>query len=257
MLGGGAMGTAILAGLTESGYDDVVVAEKSDERAAFLRDRGYRLSEPDRAVADADVVVIAVKPQDVLTLVETIAPSLSPHTVVISIAAGITCADIERALATNNAVVRAMPNTPAQVHLGMTAISRGRHCSDESLAVAQALLQLVGVVIEVPESKMDAVTATSGSGPAYAFYFAEAMVDAAVELGLDEVTANAMVRQTLLGAATLLATGDDSAVELRRRVSSPGGTTVAAIHVFDEGDLRGVVSRAMQAAAARSKELSG
>lgn len=251
VVGGGVMGSTLLGGFVRNGYDDVSVVEKFDERAQALAELGFRIVD---TTSDADVIVLAVKPQDMVATVQDL--DVKPGALVISIAAGISTTTLE-SLLDGVSVVRAMPNTPSQLGLGMTAISAGTHCTDEDLAVAEALLATVGVVVRVPEAQQDAVTATSGSGPAYVFYLAEAMRDGAIALGLAPDVASTLVQQTLLGAATLLAESEVDATELRRRVTSPGGTTQAAIEVFDARSVKDVVAAAMAAAAARGKELSG
>ena len=182
-------------------------------------------------------MLVVVKPQDVPALLEEIAPAVDPDATVVSLAAGIRIATVESALPDGIAVVRAMPNTPALVGEGMFGISPGSSCTGEQLLQVRELLANGGKVVVVDESGQDAVTAVSGSGPAYVFYLAEAMVDGGVEAGLDAETARILATQTLVGAAKLLATSDDDAAELRRRVTSPNGTTAAAIEAFDERDV--------------------
>ena len=175
----------------------------------------------------------------------------------VSLAAGIRIATVESALPDGIAVVRAMPNTPALVGEGMFGISPGSACSDERLQQVRELLSTGGKVAVVDESGQDAVTAVSGSGPAYVFYLAEAMIDGGVEAGLDPDTARTLATQTLVGAAKLLATSEDDATELRRRVTSPNGTTAAAIEAFDERGVHDALVAGVLAAARRSAELSG
>lgn len=259
ILGGGVMGETLAAGLLQRMEErpDIVVAEKRPDRAAELQAAlGVELADAPSAVEGADVVILVVKPQDMATLLSEVGPRVEPDAVVISIAAGISTATIEAALARGGHVVRAMPNTPALVGKAVTGVSGGASCRPEHVAAARGLLESVGMVVEVPEALQDAVTAVSGSGPAYLFYLAEAMLDAALALGLDEATARAMVTGTLDGAATLLATSDSSARELRAKVTSPNGTTAAATAVFDELGLGRVVEAGIQAARNRSRELS-
>lgn len=259
VLGGGVMGEALIAGITRSSdaTTEIVLAEKRAERAQELQAR-YGLevaSSLPAAVVGADVVIVVVKPQDIRGVLDTIASSVQAEAVLISIAAGITTSSIEEVIAQAH-VVRAMPNTPARIESGVTGVSAGASCPPASLEIARALLASVGTVIEVAEDLQDAVTAVSGSGPAYVFYLAEAMLDGARALGLPESAARDAVVQTLLGAARLLdATGTDPA-ELRANVTSPGGTTAAAIAVMDDEAVRASVVRAMQAARDRSRELS-
>lgn len=260
ILGGGVMGETLLSALLSSGRrpGDVVVSEKVAERAEDLRTRyGVQLDEPAAAVEHAAVVLVVVKPQDVPALVTQIAPHVDAGATVLSLAAGVRIATYEGALAEGVAVVRAMPNTPAVVGEGMFGVSPGSACDDDRLASAVALLETGGKVVVVPEDQQDAVTAVSGSGPAYVFYLAEAMIDAGVDAGLDRGTARALAEQTIRGAAVLLADTDDEPAELRRRVTSPNGTTHAAISTFDEYRVDEALRDGVRAAARRSAELSG
>jgi len=259
ILGAGVMGETLLAAILGSGQPvaDLVISEKRDERAAELREsHGVEVTGNAEAVVAADIVLIVVKPQDVRDLLDEIAPNVSTTSVVVSLAAGVRIDTLEAALPDGVAVVRAMPNTPALVGEGMFGISPGKACSDEQLAQVVRLLESGGKVIVVDETQQDAVTAVSGSGPAYLFYLAEAMVAGGVEAGLDESTARILTTQTLVGASKLLAESDDTATELRRRVTSPNGTTAAAIAAFDERKVHDALIAGVRAAAARSAELS-
>lgn len=260
VLGGGVMGETLAAGFLAqvTPTPRVVVVEKRAERAAELvAAHGVEIAEPGPAVSGAQVVVFVVKPQDMPELLDEVGALIEPGCLAISIAAGIRTQDIEARLPEGVNVVRAMPNTPARIGRGMTGVSAAAHCSREALQLASSLLESVGLVVEVPESLQDAVTAVSGSGPAYVFYLAEAMTDAAVGLGIDEETAMGMVNQTILGAATLLATSGERAETLRRNVTSPNGTTAAAIAAFDARDVGESIVAGMTAARDRSRELSG
>ena len=259
ILGAGVMGETLLSALLDAGHAaaDLVVSEKRDERAAELRERhGVEVTGNLGAVAGADVVLVVVKPQDVPALLDEIGSAVPADATVVSLAAGIRIATIEAALPGGVAVVRAMPNTPALVGEGMFGISPGTACDDARLGQVRDLLATGGRVVVVDESGQDAVTAVSGSGPAYVFYLAEAMVEGGVQAGLDEETARALATQTLVGAAKLLATSDVDAAELRRRVTSPNGTTAAAIATLDEREVHDAVVAAVLAAARRSAELS-
>lgn len=259
VLGGGVMGETLAGGFLRyvTPRPAVVVAEKREDRAQQLRDElGVEIADPLDAVRGAQVVVLVVKPQDIPALLSDVGPSIEPGTVVISIAAGIRTQTIEEAVGPDVHVVRAMPNTPARVDRGVTGISGGNRCSDEALALAESLMSSVGQVVVVPESLQDAVTAVSGSGPAYVFYLAEAMIAAGVELGLDEAAATHMVTHTILGAATLMETSGEHPEELRRKVTSPNGTTAAAIARLEELGVRESVGAALTAARDRSRELS-
>jgi pyrroline-5-carboxylate reductase len=260
VLGGGVMGETLASGFLRRAEPrpEVVVAEKRAERAEDLRRLlGVEIADSRKAVRGADVVVLVVKPQDMDALLDEVGGILSPGTIVISIAAGIRSSTIEAAVGEGVHVVRAMPNTPARVDRGVTGVSPGGSCTDDALATAAALLASVGEVVEVPESLQDAVTAVSGSGPAYVFYLAEAMTSAAVELGLDEATAERMVNHTILGAAELLASSGEPAGVLRRNVTSPRGTTEAAIDTMEELGVRAGIEAGVVAARDRSRELSG
>lgn len=260
ILGAGVMGETLLSAILSSGHpvERLAISEKRDERAAELRGAyGVEVTGNAEAVADADVILLVVKPQDVPALLQEIAASVRPSATVVSLAAGIRIDTMADALPAGVAVVRAMPNTPALVGEGMFGISPGPDVSDEQLAAVVTLLEAGGKVVVVDESQQDAVTAVSGSGPAYVFYLAEAMIAGGVAAGLDAATARTLAVQTLVGAATLLAESDESAEELRRRVTSPNGTTHAAITTFDErGVMAGLVA-GVAACAARSAELSG
>ena len=257
VLGGGVMGEALIAGLLL--FDprpDITVVEKVDSRASELCDRYHIRSAPAaEAAASADVVIAVVKPQDMRQAVTAIANSVPSSALVISIAAGITTSFIS-GLLPEVSVVRAMPNTPARIQRGVIGISAGARCTPEHYAQAASLLAAVGLVLEIPEDLQDAVTATSGSGPAYLFYLAEAMMRGAQEAGLGSADARAAVVQTLLGSAELLAASADSPATLRTNVTSPNGTTAAAIAVLDEQGVSDSIVEAMIAARDRSQELA-
>lgn len=259
LLGGGRMGEALIGGLVSSGWpaNDLAVAEVVADRRAELEQRFPGLTaveSPAAAVAGADVVVVAVKPNDVDAALQAAAPALDASALVVSIAAGVRIARLE-ALAPGNPVVRAMPNTPALVGQGAAAIAPGANATDAHLATAERILGAVGIVVRLPEAMLDAVTGLSGSGPAYLFYLAEAMAEAGRADGLDGDVADRLVVQTLLGAATLLAESGDRPEDLRAAVTSKGGTTEAAIRTLDERDVRAAVVAAIASATKRSREL--
>ncbi len=259
IIGAGKMGEAILAGLLRAGHSpaDVVVTEKDEARASFLTSRyGVSVVSNDAAVADADVVVLAVKPQDLGAVVEEFAPSYRPATLTISIAAGVTARFLEDRLPTGAPVIRVMPNTPALVGEGMSAVAPGSAATEEHLLIAEELLATLGPVRRVTERDLDAVTAVSGSGPAYVFYLVEAMVAAGVEFGLDEETATALATQTIIGAGILLRETGTAPAELRAMVTSKGGTTAAAIAAFDARDVKGALREGLLACRDRSVELA-
>ncbi len=256
-MGAGMMGEAVLAGLIAAKDHTVLVAERRADRAAELeRQYGVSIASNIEAAAAADLVLVIVKPQDVRALLEEIGAALKPDTVVVSLAAGQTIANLESALPDGIAVVRVMPNTPALVSQGMSALSPGRHCSPEQLGRAQELLSVVGSVIEVPESYQDAVTAVSGSGPAYVFLVAEAMIEAGVLVGLPRAVATELAVQTLFGAATMLRQNGIHPAIAREQVTSPGGTTAAGLRELENAGLRAAFMAAIEAARDRSRELA-
>ncbi|GAA1174696.1 pyrroline-5-carboxylate reductase [Ornithinimicrobium humiphilum] len=259
LLGAGVMGSTLLAALARSGHDpaDLVVADKSPERAGQVADQhGARAASAPDAVAAADVVVLAVKPQDMAELIEQIHDHVRPGTLVVSIAAAITTDWLERRLPEGTSVVRVMPNTPALVDQGMSGMSPGSHCTPEQLEQARTLMASVGRVIVLDESHQDAVTAISGSGPAYIFYVVEAMIEAGVLLGLPRDTATELVVQTLYGAATMIRETGAHPTVLREQVSSPGGTSVSALRALEDHKVRAAFLTAMEAAATRSRQLT-
>lgn len=260
VFGGGVMGETIIGGFLDAGVapSDVAVAERRPERRAELAQAlGITTFEANQeAAAFGDVAWLAVKPQDAVALLDEISDALHVDVLVASICAGLPTDLLEAHLRPGTSVVRVMPNTPARIGAGMSAVSAGAHASDEQVETVRALMAQLGDAIVVPESSQDAVTATSGSGPAYLFAVAEAMTAAGESLGLSDADADRLVRATLLGAAKLLATADVDAAELRRRVTSPKGTTAAALDVFAARDLEGVFREALGAAARRSAELA-
>jgi pyrroline-5-carboxylate reductase len=259
ILGAGVMGETLLSGLLRAGRsaDDVVITERRPERAAELSARyGVKVLGNAEAAGVADTVVLVVKPQDIAGLLAEIGDAIGPGTLVVSIAAGISTGFVEQRLADGVAVVRVMPNTPALVDQGMAAISPGSHCDPEHLDRARALLSATGKVLEVAEYHQDAVTAISGSGPAYIFYVVEAMIEAGVLLGLPRATSTELVVQTLYGAATMLKETGTHPTVLREQVSSPAGTTMAALRQLDDHKVRAAFLNAMEAARDRSRQLS-
>jgi pyrroline-5-carboxylate reductase len=255
------MGAALVGGLLDGGWeaDALSIAEIDGERRIALEQQFPKVRVVPSAawaVADADVVVVAVKPGDVGATLETALPALGKDTLVVSIAAGVTIATIE-ALVPERPVVRAMPNTPALVGIGASAIAGGSATTPEHLDTAERLLGTVGIVVRVGEPMLDAVTGLSGSGPAYVFLVAEAMIEAGVLVGLERDTASKLVVQTLLGSATLLAQDESGPEALRAAVTSPGGTTAAGLRELEIHGLRAALLDAVSAATARSRELGG
>ena len=208
------------------------------------------------AATKADTVALVVKPQDMADVLAEIAPHVRPGQLVVSLAAGITTAFIESHLPEGVAVVRVMPNTPALVDEGMAAISRGSHCDEAHLAEAESLMASTGRVVRVPEKQQDAVTAISGSGPAYLFFVVEAMIEAGVHLGLPRATATELVVQTVVGSAKLLRETGEHPTVLRERVTTPGGTTAAAIRELEDHKVRAAFLSALEAARDRSRALA-
>jgi pyrroline-5-carboxylate reductase len=260
-LGGGRMGEALLSGLIRSGgrsTEDLMVTARREERAAELGDRlGVKatLSNPE-AVEWARTLVLTVKPQDMETLLEQIAGTLSAEHLVISFAAGIRTSFIERFAPKGMPVVRVMSNVPVLVDEAMSVISAGASAEDQHLAVAEGLLSSVGKVIRLPEKHQDAITATSGSGPAYFFLLAEAMIEACILLGLPRNVGTELIIQTMLGSAKMLRDTGLHPVELREMVTSPGGTTIVAIRQLEQAGVRAAFLNAIDAACKRSAELA-
>jgi pyrroline-5-carboxylate reductase len=259
IFGAGVMGETLLSGLVRAGRDagEIVVTERREERAQQLtRTYGVRTMSNVEAAKGATTLVLVVKPQDMSGLVAEIAPHLREGALVVSLAAGITTGYLENLLPAGTAVVRVMPNTPALVDEGMAAVSPGQHCDDTHLAEAEELLRSCGKVVRLAEKHLDAVAAISGSGPAYIFYVVEAMIEAGVLLGLPRSTSTELVVQTLYGAATMLKETGQHPTVLREQVSSPGGTTIAALRQLDDHKVRAAFLTAMEAAAARSAQLA-
>jgi pyrroline-5-carboxylate reductase len=261
ILGAGQIGEALLAGLLSTGWrtpDEIVATVRREDRARELAERhGVRASTSNsEAVSGAAMVVIAVKPQDFPALLGEIGGILSPDQTVLSIAAAVPTSAIEERIADRVPVLRAMPNTPALVHEGVAGLCAGAHAGDEHLALAEEVLAHVGAVVRVPERSMDAVTAVSGSGPAYFALLAEAMIEAGILLGLSREISTQLVVQTMLGTAKQLRDEKLHPVELREMVTSPGGTTISAIRELERAGVRAAFLNAIQAAMDRSRELA-
>jgi pyrroline-5-carboxylate reductase len=261
VLGAGKIGEALVAGLVSSEWAkpaDIVVTRRNEQALAGLAERfGVKTTTSNREAVDgAPVVVITVKPQDIEELLLEIHNSVTPGQTVISAAAAIPTALIESHLASGVPVIRSMPNAPSAVHEGMAGISAGAHATEEHLQRAEEVLSALGRTVRVPEDYMDAVTAVSGSGPAYFALLAESMIEAGILLGLGRETATDLVVQTMLGTAKLLRDEKMHPVELREAVTSPGGTTIAAIRELEQAGVRAAFLNAIQAAMKRSKELA-
>lgn len=280
IIGGGSMGEALLAGLLQAGRSarDLVVAEHVAQRAAFLSQTyGVRVAAIDEAAEHAGIVILAVKPGDVDSAVSDIAAvaaraeGSAAEQVIVSVAAGVPIAYFEARLPVGSPVVRVMPNTPALVGAGVSALARGRFATDEQLNDVAELFESVGLVHIVSESQLDAVTAVSGSGPAYFFLFVEALVDAGVGAGLSRAVATDLAVQTMAGSVKMLTDRaaadraeatvagvvrpDTTAAQLRAMVTSPGGTTAAGLRELERSGLRAALDAAVQAAKTRSEQL--
>ncbi|MDQ0663000.1 pyrroline-5-carboxylate reductase [Arthrobacter ulcerisalmonis] len=266
-LGCGSMNEAILGGLLEAGTDpaDVVATVRRAGRASELAERYHGITaiageeEPDNnrlATKGSAVVILGVKPVGIRDLAREISPALSPGTVVVSVAAAVSIAQLEAALPAGQPVIRTMPNTPAKLGRGVVSVSPGTHCTPEQLQKVKDILQGAGTVVEVPEEQVDALSAISGSGPAYAFYLAEAMASAGEELGLDRELSLLLARETVAGAGLMLAEPGADPSALRKAVTSPNGTTERAIATFDEQGIPAIIAAGARAAADRAAEIT-
>jgi pyrroline-5-carboxylate reductase len=276
IIGGGNMGEALLAGLLRAGRQvkDLVLSEKSGERAEFLSQTySVRVASLADAVENAAIVILAVKPADVESVIGEIAnaageaASDAVEQVLVSVVAGVTTGFYESHLPAGSPVIRAMPNAPALVGAGITALAKGRFATAEQLSEAAALFECVGSVLTVSEAQIDTVTAVSGSGPAYFFLFLEALIDAGVTNGLSRTVATELAVQTMAGSVAMLldrtengsaaAAGrpDTTAAELRALVTSPGGTTAAGLRELERSGVRAAIAAAVDAAKTRSEQL--
>lgn len=257
ILGAGKLGEALLSGILRAGRepDDVLITARRPERAHELHERyGVRAVSTAEAARAAGILLITVKPQDIGALLDELAPVVDAQTVV-SCAAGIPTGLIQDRLADGVPVVRVMTNTPVLVDEAMSAISPGSHAGEQHLAATEEILAPVGKVLRVPESQQDAVTALSGSGPAYFYYLIEAMTDAGILLGIPRAVAADLLVQTLLGAAVMLRDSGEHPVRLREAVTSPGGTTISAIRELEKHGVRAAMLAAIEAAHDRAAEL--
>ncbi|WP_061963346.1 pyrroline-5-carboxylate reductase [Demequina aurantiaca] len=259
ILGGGVMGGTIITALRVAGWpaDKIVVADRGSVRAAALQEaHGIDTTqEIAPAVDGADIVVIAVKPQQAGDIMGDIADNLRDGALVITVAAGLSCEYYEQRLPEGTPVVRAMPNTPSIVARGVTGIAAGAHADQAHLDLVAGMLSATGMVVGIEEAQMDALSSVSGSGPAYFYAMVEALTEAGVAQGLDRELAVALAAQTFIGAAHLLQETGDEPQELRRRVSSPKGITIAALEAMENAGLQGVVAAGANAAVARSRAL--
>jgi len=261
-IGGGNMASSLIGGLIAKGYPakQIIACDPSQEALDRLR-KSYGVktqADNQQAVQDAAVVVLAIKPQVMRDVLQPLSDNLSSSTpLIISIAAGITLDSLQSWAGTNLPIVRCMPNTPSLIQTGATGMFANDNCNESHRAVTEDILGAVGMALWVEsEPLLDAVTAISGSGPAYFFLLIEALTQAGVDLGLDRRTASQLTQQTAIGAAQMAVTAAEDAAELRRKVTSPGGTTEQAIKTFEEGGLRDLVNKAAAAAELRSRELA-
>jgi pyrroline-5-carboxylate reductase len=254
-IGGGNMAEALVKGMVQAGMKDIIVSEPRKDRRAFL-EKTYSAkttSDNKEVVKQSTIVILAVKPQNMDDVASEIAPFITSEKLIVSIAAGITLQYLNARLKTSK-IVRVMPNTPALVQEGMSVLSMCECILDKEMALVRGIFMSVGKVLVLPEKYMDAVTALSGSGPAFVALFAEAMIAAGIKMGLTEDTASELAVQTVIGTAKLLETGMPPD-KLREMVTSPGGTTAAGLRVFEEKGMKEMVSSVIEAAAQRSKEL--
>jgi pyrroline-5-carboxylate reductase len=259
VIGAGTMGETLLSGLLRSGWsaDRLVATERRPDRAKELSERyGIRIVDNDVAVAEADVLVITVKPQDAPALMAELGPIVPASKLVVSICAGLPISFFAKALPENTPVIRVMTNTPALVDEAMTAISAGPHATDEHMAIAEEMFRPVGRTVRLPEYQQDAVTALSGSGPAYFFFLVEAMTDAGILLGLPRQVAHDLIVQTAIGSAVMLRDSGEHPVKLREAVTSPAGTTISAIRELENHGVRAALLAALEAARDRARELA-
>lgn len=260
------MGTAILTGLIKAGLNpaETRVSTRSQTSAAkLIKDFGVQAFAQEstadanqKAAEAADVVILGVKPAYIAEVAAEIAPVLSPKAVVISVAAGVPIRTIEEQLPASVTVIRAMPNTPALIGRGVTGLAAASGAPQASVQLATELFETVGKVIVIDESQIDALSTISGSGPAYVFYFIEQLTNAALALGFTEQQAELMVHETFAGASELVLASGEQPIELRRRVTSPNGTTMQAIARFEQADIEAVFKQATEAALKRAKEIA-
>jgi pyrroline-5-carboxylate reductase len=259
VIGAGKIGEVLLSGLLRSGWpaDRLLATARRPERAAELSDRyGIRVVDTATAAAEADVLAISVKPQDAATLMADLGPKVPRDKLVVSLCAGLPTSFFAKWLPDGTPLVRVMTNTPALVDEAMTAISPGAFATSEHLALAEAMFTPLGSTIQVPESQQDAVTALSGSGPAYFYFLVEAMTDAGILLGLPRQVAHDLIVQTAIGSAIMLRDSGEHPVKLREAVTSPAGTTINAIRELEKHGVRAALLAALEAARDRAREIA-
>jgi pyrroline-5-carboxylate reductase len=261
IIGGGKMGSIIAQGLIDNkiaSSGDIIITDIDAGKLDFLRSSmKLKVSQNnEKAAKNADIIILAVKPQNMAATLKEISSVMDKSKLVISIAAGITTGFIENSLAKGVRVVRVMPNTPALVGEGAAAVSGGSYAKVHDIKVTRAIFNAVGISVAVEEKMMDAVTGLSGSGPAYFFLFIEAMIEAGLKAGLSRALSKQLAAQTMLGAARLCLQSDKEPAQLREMVTSPGGTTAAGLKVMEEKNIRKIIAAAVEAATKRSRELA-
>ncbi len=258
IIGGGNMGRAIIRGLAESLSSSKITAWDADSncRESLENDLQVTIAQDNRELAtDCDIIILAVKPQIITPVVTEIADILTDNKLLISIAAGVPCERLEKPLSNRVPTIRIMPNTPALINRGISAIAAGRDAGEEHLAITQKIFSCLGETVIVPESSMDMVTAVSGSGPAYVFLVIEALLDAAVGIGMNRELARTLVIETILGSTELVKETGKQPMELKDMVTSPGGTTIAGLAELEKNGLRQAFNAALASACQRSQEL--
>jgi pyrroline-5-carboxylate reductase len=259
VIGAGKIGEVLLSGLLRAGWpaDRLLATARRAERAAEIKERyGIDVVDNETAVERADVLVVAVKPQDAETLMTDLGPRVPAEKLVVSLCAGLPTSFFAKWLPAGTPVIRVMTNTPALVDQAMTAISAGSHATTDHLALAEEMFRPLGRTIRVPESQQDAVTALSGSGPAYFYYLVEAMTDAGILLGLPRQVAHDLIVQTAIGSAIMLRDSGEHPVKLREAVTSPAGTTINAIRELENHRVRAALLTALEAARDRAREIA-
>lgn len=264
-IGSGSMGSAVLDGLVAAGHPKLLISAttRTEAKAKALRDRGISAlageTSPDAnalMAADADLIVLGVKPYQIVDVLTELKGEIGKNAVVISMAAGIKLATMAAVLDENPNLIRTMPNTPALVGKGVTGLASAASASQDAIDAAKDLFEAVGSVVVIPEEKIDALSAVSGSGPAWVYYIIEQWEKVAISEGFSEEDAKLMVRQTLAGSVELLENSGEEPSELRRKVTSPGGTTERIIATLEEADLQGIFARSLNAAVARAREIA-
>ena len=259
VIGAGKLGELVLSGLLRAGWqsDRLFATTRRPERAAELNERyGIRTVSNLTAATEADVLAVAVKPQDAARLLDELGPQVPPGKLVVSLCAGLPTSFFAERLPDETPIVRVMTNTPALVDQAMTVLSAGPHATEEHLALTEEIFQPLGKTLRVPESQQDAVTALSGSGPAYFYLLVEAMIDAGILLGLPRQVAHELIVQTAIGSAVMLRDSGEHPVKLREAVTSPAGTTISAIRELENHGVRAAFLSALEAARDRAREIA-